>query len=1675
MSSYRSRQKAIRRGRRYKKQRSRRHVSWNLKPGFGKLLALMFLGSIGAVGLATSVGAYFTSQGSGTGSAAVTTLNPPTNVIATFPNPDVRTVDVNWTAPTEPSGIALDGYYVQRFLGAVASPVCDTSPTTLISTLTCDDTNVPSNTYTYTVTAVFRSWTATSEPSGPVTVPAPQLTSLILAPSTSTPTAGTAFTVGITAYDQYGEIDTAYTGSECLTFTGPAISPDSNPPKYPVPGGCSSGSEVTFDNGISTGGNSAVIILFDAQAVPLTATDNPTSVDGTTDLVVSSAPISTFEVANPGPQMVGAGFGDTITAVDGYGNTVTGYSGPQILDFSGPSDAPNTDLPTYPGSVDFTLGVGDATGIILVDAQTTTLTATQSSISGTSMPFVVSSAPISTFEVANPGPQMVGAGFGDTITAVDGYGNTVTGYSGPQILDFSGPSDAPNTDLPTYPGSVDFTLGVGDATGIILVDAQTTTLTATQSSISGTSMPFVVSAGPADHYVVTAPSTATVSVPFNVSISAYDIDGNPVTGYDGTAELVSSLGNVLPTSITLVNGTVSFSATLDTAGNQTITATDSVNPSISGVSGIIDVSGGTSATYTVTYLPGSATSGSVPVDSNAYAAGNTVTVRGNTGSLAESGYTFTGWNTKSDGSGTSYAPGATFTISANTSLYAVFTANTATYTVTYLPGSATSGSVPVDSNAYAAGNTVTVRGNTGSLAESGYTFTGWNTKSDGSGTSYAPGATFTISANTSLYAVFTANTATYTVTYLPGSATSGSVPVDSNAYAAGNTVTVRGNTGSLAESGYTFTGWNTKSDGSGTSYAPGATFTISANTSLYAVFTANTATYTVTYLPGSATSGSVPVDSNAYAAGNTVTVRGNTGSLAESGYTFTGWNTKSDGSGTSYAPGATFTISANTSLYAVFTANTATYTVTYLPGSATSGSVPVDSNAYAAGNTVTVRGNTGSLAESGYTFTGWNTKSDGSGTSYAPGATFTISANTSLYAVFTANTATYTVTYLPGSATSGSVPVDSNAYAAGNTVTVRGNTGSLAESGYTFTGWNTKSDGSGTSYAPGATFTISANTSLYAVFTANTATYTVTYLPGSATSGSVPVDSNAYAAGNTVTVRGNTGSLAESGYTFTGWNTKSDGSGTSYAPGATFTISANTSLYAVFTANTATYTVTYLPGSATSGSVPVDSNAYAAGNTVTVRGNTGSLAESGYTFTGWNTKSDGSGTSYAPGATFTISANTSLYAVFTANTATYTVTYLPGSATSGSVPVDSNAYAAGNTVTVRGNTGSLAESGYTFTGWNTKSDGSGTSYAPGATFTISANTSLYAVFTANTATYTVTYLPGSATSGSVPVDSNAYAAGNTVTVRGNTGSLAESGYTFTGWNTKSDGSGTSYAPGATFTISANTSLYAMFLKNLVITTTSLAGATAGENNYSQTLQGTGGTPPYTWSISVGMLPKGLSINPSTGQISGNVSAWAVTETFTIELTDHNGVTTTKQFTITVTTPLVITTTSLAGATAGENNYSQTLQGTGGTPPYTWSISVGMLPKGLSINPSTGQISGNVSAWAVTETFTIELTDHNGVTTTKQFTITVNSRPVFTCGDSDHGSRGHSYRFQFTTWGDPDQTFQESGKLPEGLFFDDHTGLIWGTPDGGAAGNYNFTITADNSWGSSSLSFNLKIS
>ena len=321
--------------------------------------------------------------------------------------------------------------------------------------------------------------------------------------------------------------------------------------------------------------------------------------------------------------------------------------------------------------------------------------------------------------------------------------------------------------------------------------------------------------------------------------------------------------------------------------------------------------------------------------------------------------------------------------------------------------------------------------------------------------------------------------------------------------------------------------------------------------------------------------------------------------------------------------------------------------------------------------------------------------------------------------------------------------------------------------GYTFAGWNTAANGSGTHYNASATFTMSGDITLYAEWTINS--YSVTYDGNGSTGGTAPTDpSSPYLAGATVTVLGNTGSLVKTGYTFAGWNTQADGLGTSYSPAVTFAIgAANVTLYAEWTINS--YSVTYDGNGNTGGTAPTDpSSPYNYGATVTVLGNTGSLVKTGYTFAGWNTQADGLGTSYSPAVTFAIgAANVTLYAEWTINS--YSVTYDGNGNTGGTAPTDpSSPYNYGATVTVLGNTGSLVRTGYTFAGWNTQADGLGTSYSPAVTFAIgAANITLYTEWTINS--YSVTYDGNGSTGGTAPTDpSSPYNYGATVTVLGNT-------------------------------------------------------------------------------------------------------------------------------------------------------------------------------------------------------------------------------------------------------------------------------------------------------------------
>src|SRR5229473_7323381 len=186
--------------------------------------------------------------------------------------------------------------------------------------------------------------------------------------------------------------------------------------------------------------------------------------------------------------------------------------------------------------------------------------------------------------------------------------------------------------------------------------------------------------------------------------------------------------------------------------------------------------------------------------------------------------------------------------------------------------------------------------------------------------------------------------------------------------------------------------------------------------------------------------------------------------------------------------------------------------------------------------------------------------------------------------------------------------------------------------------------------------------------------------------------------------------------------------------------------------------------------------------------------------------------------------------------------------------------------------------------------------------------------------------------------------------------------------------------------------------SLAITTSSLPAGQTGAA-YQGALAASGGSTPFTWSLSTGTLPTGLSLSASSGAISVTPSA-SGSFNFTGYVSDSTSptkLTATKSFSITIATagpqPLAITTTALAQGQTGQP-YSVTLQATGGTPGYTWSIAVGQLPTGLQLAATSGQISGTPSASGQFN-FTAQVTDTASppATVAKALTLLVSTLPA----------------------------------------------------------------------------------
>ena len=231
--------------------------------------------------------------------------------------------------------------------------------------------------------------------------------------------------------------------------------------------------------------------------------------------------------------------------------------------------------------------------------------------------------------------------------------------------------------------------------------------------------------------------------------------------------------------------------------------------------------------------------------------------------------------------------------------------------------------------------------------------------------------------------------------------------------------------------------------------------------------------------------------------------------------------------------------------------------------------------------------------------------------------------------------------------------------------------------------------------------------------------------------------------------------------------------------------------------------------------------------------------------------------------------------------------------------------------------------------------------------------------------------------------------------------------------------------------------------------------------YSRTITATGGAAPYTYSVSAGALPAGLTLNASTGVLAGTPTA-AATSSFTLQATASNGAIGTRAYSVTINPAIVVNPATLPGGTLG-TAYSQTVSATGGTGTYTFSRSAGTLPAGVTLNATTGVLSGTPTATG-TRSFTIRATDGNGAIGSRAYSVTIGAAIVVNPATLPGGSVGSAYsRTISATGGTGTKTFSVSaGTLPAGLSLNATTGVISGTPT--SAGSSSFTIQATDSIG-----------
>jgi hypothetical protein len=379
----------------------------------------------------------------------------------------------------------------------------------------------------------------------------------------ATATAGQPFTVDVTARDSEGTPIGQYSGTVHFASSDTGA-----------------GVVLPADTRLVNGRGSFPVTLVTAAPQTITISDAASAVSATNNVTVNSKPASRFTLVTSASPSVGTSFAFDVTAQDDLGNTDVAYAG--TVQFT---SSDHTSGVTLPAGSTLTAGRGTFSAK-LMQAGPQTITATDAATPTITGSLALSvSATAASLDLTTPATPRAGQSFVVTVTARRADGTVATGHQG--LVHFATSDTSSGVVLPP---DAALTNGTGTfSVTLTKAGSQTITVTSPSNLISKTAT-IAVSPAPASVFSVTASTaTPTAGGSFSVTVTALDPFGNIDTAYPGRVHFTSSdtsSGVVLPPDGTLSSGTSSFSVTLAKAGSQTISATDSAAPSITGNAGV---------------------------------------------------------------------------------------------------------------------------------------------------------------------------------------------------------------------------------------------------------------------------------------------------------------------------------------------------------------------------------------------------------------------------------------------------------------------------------------------------------------------------------------------------------------------------------------------------------------------------------------------------------------------------------------------------------------------------------------------------------------------------------------------------------------------------------------------------------------------------------------------------------------------------------------------------------------------------------------------------------------------------------------------------------------------------------------------------------------------------------